>query len=480
MLINYLLKIINSNKKFFIDFLILFVILFKKMQNKYFMKEFISMKKITIRLVLVGLSLCHEAKGIPVIRVSGVLDSKINGDVLASIIGQNKGLPEVLQRSFKKASCLTVRDLAGSLEAQGAPWNTASIYKIKSKCEEGIEKNYFLKEMSSKAQAKEITRLTVGSVQEEFFSTYINKPESNLNFVYPLAFIIFQDKSSTYHYFSLMPKAEGVQLIELIKDFKTNKDQPTQALICNSFYNLGKQMAKFYKKTKQGDKDGEPLKHYSLRHGDLHAGNIFVARGGKVSLIDNETVSDSFVRPTDICKDIAFLFLKSFFVIKWTFSEVLADYPYAEFFEISLPAFIGGYLSQYPRSEAIRQFRVIKNCLRTYSSADDPALGNFYENNKVLGLGLNSIIEPILNRLGKWLEENAFVHNDVDVNDPINGDRMTSLHKAVERERLVMCPLIEKGANINIKDSMGRTPLRLARDLNKEKAASLLLHRGAQ
>ena len=45
-----------------------------------------------------------------------------------------------------------------------------------------------------------------------------------------------------------MPKAEGVQLIELIKNFKTNRDQSTQTSICNSFYNLGKQIAKFYKK----------------------------------------------------------------------------------------------------------------------------------------------------------------------------------------------------------------------------------------
>jgi hypothetical protein len=450
------------------------------MQNKYFMKEFISMKKITILLVLVGLSLCHEAKGIPVIRVFGVLDSKINSHVLANIIGQNKELPKVLQRSFQNASCLTVRDLSESPEVKGAPWNTESIYKIKSKCETGTEKNYFLKEMSSKAQAKEMSRLIAGSVQEEFSSKYINKAELNLNFIYPLAFIIFQDKSSKYHYFSLMPKAEGVQLIELIKDFKTNRNQHTQTSICNSFYNLGKQIAKFYKKTKKQDKPEEPLKHYSLRHGDFHAGNIFVAEGGKVSLIDNETVSDSFVRPTDICKDIAFLFLKSFFVIKWTFGEVLAGYPYTEFFEISLPAYIGGYLSQYPRSEAIRQFRVITNCLRTYRSADNTKLGNLYENNAVLGFSLNSIIEPILVRLSNWLGENPFVHNDVNVNDPIAADGMTSLHKAAQREILVMCPLIEKGSDINIKDSKYRTPLQIAREFDKSKAEALLLDRGAE
>lgn len=334
--------------------------------------------------------------------------------------------------------------------------------------------------MSSKAQAKEISGLTAGSVQEEFSSKYINKTELNLNFVYPLAFIIFQDKSAKYHYFSLMPKAVGLQLIELIKDFKTNRDQPTQTLICNSFYNLGKQIAEFYKKTKKQDKSEEPLKHYSFRHGDFHAGNIFVARGGKVSLIDNETVSESFTGSKDICKDIAFLFLKSFFVIKWTFGEVLAGYPYTEFFEISLPAFIGGYLSQYPRSEARKQFEIIRNCLRTYRSVDDPRLGNFYENTAVLGLGLNRIIEPILDRLSAWLGENPFVHNDVNVNDPITSDGMTSLHKAVERERLVMCPLIEKGSDINIKDSKGRTPLQVAREFNKEKAAALLLHRGAK
>ena len=449
------------------------------MQNKYFMKEFISMKKITIRLVLIGLSLCHEAKGIPVIRVSGVLDPKIDSEVLASIIGQNKELPEVLRRSFQRASCLTVRDLSKSHEAMGAPWNTESIYKIKSRCEEGIEKNYFLKEMSSKAQAKEMSRLTAGSVQEEFSSKYINKDELNLNFVYPLAFIIFQDKFSKYHYFSLMPKAEGVQLIELIKNFKTNRDQSTQTSICNSFYNLGKQIAKFYKKTKKQDKPEESLKHYSLRHGDLHAGNIFVAPGGKVSLIDNETVSDSFTGSKDICKDLAFLFLKSFFVIKWTFGEVLNQYPYVKFFEISLPAFIGGYLSQYPRIEARKQFEIIRNCLKTYKSADDRKLGNFYENSGVLGLGLNTIIEPIFNRLSNWLDENPFVHNDVNVNDPITVDGMTSLHKAAHRERLVMCPLIEKGADLNKKDSKGRTPLQLAREFKKPNAEALLLARGA-
>lgn len=102
------------------------------------------MKKITISLVLFGLILCHEAKGIPVIRVAGTLDSKINSHILANIIGQNKELPEELQRSFQNASCLTVEDLSESPEAKGAPWNTASIYKIKSKCEKGIEKNYFL------------------------------------------------------------------------------------------------------------------------------------------------------------------------------------------------------------------------------------------------------------------------------------------------------------------------------------------------
>ena len=57
---------------------------------------------------------------------------------------------------------------------------------------------------------------------------------------------------------------------------------------------------------------------------------------------------------------------------------------------------------------------------------------------------------------------------------------MTSLHKAAQREILVMCPLIEKGSDINIKDSKYRTPLQIAREFDKSKAEALLLDRGAE
>jgi hypothetical protein len=448
------------------------------------------MKKIIICLLLLGTILGGEAAGggearkevsaIPQIRLKSG-DYTIDGNFFARVIGQNKELPEKLRNRFKDASCLTVRNLAGTLAAKVAPYNTDGIYEIKSTCEKGKEKSYFLKEIKSESQEKEIERLIAGSQSHEFSSTYINKPESKLNFVYPLAFINIKDKSGKEHFLSLMPKAEGTYLVELIKDFKAYKDNPElRDRICSSYYNLGKQMSKFYKKTKQPEKEGEPSKHYSKRHGDLHAGNIFIDKDGYVSLIDNETVVDSFRGDKDICKDIAFLFLKSFFLLKWTLGEVVRGYPYQEFFEISLPAFIGGYLSQYPRREAIKQFEVIGNCLKTYKSDKDPKLGVFYNNSEVLGIALNSYIDPILNRLGNWLRENPFVHNDVSVNDRIDDTGKTSLHKAAERERLVMCPLIQAGADVNTRDSDGNTPLAVAVIHKKEKAAALLRHKGAR
>jgi len=67
----------------------------------------------------------------------------------------------------------------------------------------------------------------------------------------------------------------------------------------------------------------------------------------------------------------------------------------------------------------------------------------------------------------------------VDQKDKLNPS-WNALHICIAADDLTVIPaLIEQGADINLQDSFGRTPLHLAVGLNRPDACSLLLNAGA-
>lgn len=196
-----------------------------------------------------------------------------------------------------------------------------------------------------------------------------------------------------------MPKAPGIPFEKFMKALKvTPNNQALQNRIKQAYRSLGASMARFYKKYKKAN-TGIPGQ--TRLHGDLHQGNIFyVPINKQVVLIDNERLANTLIKGRSVIdKDLAILFIKSLFVVKWTTNgNFLKNFPFTKWFNLILPSFIEGFLSIYPKSMWKDIFKQLRHGISTYEEKkDDP----YYTNKKELGFSVKDVMEPIFKKLEK-------------------------------------------------------------------------------
>ncbi len=408
-------------------------------------------------------------------------DGKLKPDVTKRLLVQAYNEGKLDNRAFSADYCLQVRDM---LANKGGAWNTLQLFMIESQCA-GQRKNeiFFLKEMKTPTGLDgEVYKLVKSTRFPELEPiTYPNIREKYPSLIFPIAYLSYKDQKGKSHELSLMQGAHGKVVSDLIKDFANNPtDGKLIKRISFAYFDIGVAMAHFYKRyAAQQHKAGHLPQ--GIIHGDLHAGNIFYDHDKRqIFIIDNESIARSLDEPKEICKDIAFLLMKSIFVAKWVGwlpnlkGEELNEW-YQEWFGLSVTNFIVGFLSTYPKNEVKGILRGLEHCIKTYATDD---LGTFYTNNTTLGVSPDSYITPILERLNAWFDKGRFIAADVDV-DAEDDDGKTLLFKAASEERLLMWPLVAAGANVNYQDGHINTPMHDAAWYNKPKAIKVLYDAGA-
>lgn len=380
---------------------------------------------------------------------------------------------------FKDPSCtITVKDMVA--EKSEAPWGTLQLFAIQSACggPGGPKANFVLKEMPAnqhpESSGGEVHRLIQGATSKTLGSVIFPHKTKNLpQLVFPIAYLSYESGKKR-HTLSLMATAPGIQLMSMIKSFAKNPNDPDIMRVARAYFETGRQMANFYQAFKSHDAAPGKLPK-GIAHGDLHAGNIFFnPTDSQITLIDDERVANSLDNPTSCCEDIAFLLIKSLFVMKWTVKSV-QNFPYKEWLELTIPSFIGGFLSAYPKAEVKNMYDALEQCLTTYK---DPKTDQvWYTDKKNLGFALKDILDPIFKRLDEWTNK-PFIASNIDVNARDEGGK-TMLFDAVLRERLVMLPLIDAGADVNARDKHGNTPLHDAAYFGKPNAIRILAAAGA-
>ena len=372
---------------------------------------------------------------------------------------------------FKDASKIKVKRLESA--EKSAPWGALQILKIDTP-----KQNYILKEMKKKAgdkYFKEIDQLAMASKSGALKDyTYPSKNKKYPQFVFPVGYLMYEDKDGKEHALSIMPIAPGNSFVNLIKDLKTdpNNDKVAQRL-AQAYFDLGRAMAKFYRKF-MADKQ---LYGKTLTHGDLHIGNLFYDyKNREIAVIDNESISERLNKSKDPVEDLAVLLMKSLFVLQWTEYDFFNGWHVEKLYRTYLPSFISGFLSSYNQKDRKEIFEKVVYALIDYK---DPLTGNNWYTDKTIikHFSHKDMMEPIFNELRK---SDIFFRIDPKSVKEKNDDGKTLLHEAaINDDSLSIWPILAAGADVNAHDPHQNTPLHDAAYFNHPKIIRKLIVAGA-
>jgi hypothetical protein len=255
-------------------------------------------------------------------------------------------LPEQF-RSVSKVKSMTK-------EAKIARFATVQLFSVT--LQDGS--SFILKEIGKDAAA-EVERLE----QARVVPCIAHSPSNKFHILFPAYYLSYKSGDKN-HILALMEKAPGISLQALMEKFKTQDiDEATLALTTKAFYDLGTELALFYKQCGGLDR--------AITHNDLHAGNIFYFNDGKTRLstiIDNERFANSIGNPNDISIDLGFLFVTSPFVLSWTDRDFFKSFNAKRWYSLIVPAFILGFLDTYPKNERITVFQRLSNFIKRFNS----------------------------------------------------------------------------------------------------------------
>ncbi|MGC2310393.1 MAG: hypothetical protein WA432_02095 [Candidatus Babeliaceae bacterium] len=257
---------------------------------------------------------------------------------------------------FKSARCLKVKNFS---EEKGV--QTAQLFTIESTCKN--KKNpefYILKEMSKKYDETASLAALYG-IHELDTLIWPHKPPSGYPvIVIPEAFIQYGD-----HYLSLMPRASGVSLESVMKNYINQQTEDNEKLVKQSYSDVGRALGKFHKKFMKKIEG----KNLTSIHGDFHHKNIFYdPKTRQVSFIDNEYIAASFKKPKPITQDTDIILrsgLKLEIALKLNWPSGMKN-PLSsdKWLSITVPSFFIAYINEYPKNEHKAILEEIKKGLK--------------------------------------------------------------------------------------------------------------------
>jgi Ankyrin repeats (3 copies) len=386
----------------------------------------------------------------------GCMTSDFLSTLLSKIYKENKLLKALFTNGKTEIKKL-------SEELAGAPWGTTQLFLVKCPEISFIVKGMkdWKKEVSDLVQATTIPRL------DHYF--YPNKNNKYPQFLFPIAYVSYDDQKQNKHYVSVMPKAPGFSLANLIKIFaKQPGDRKTIQQTAQAYFDTGAAMSRFYL-----DIQGK------ITHGDLHHGNIFYKpETHQVTLIDNERIASSS-KHANVYEDIAFLLMKSLFVVQWTTPDVIkklrVNERLNEWYALYVPSFIAGYLSVLPQQDRNKAYKWLVDHITHYISGETGKV--WYTDESVLEFNHKKYMEPIFNELCR--SEILFHIDKQTVNAKDSNQKTLLHHAALNGEWLTIWPLISAGAQVNVRDNEQNTPLHEASYNNHRETIKALVRAGA-
>ncbi len=242
-----------------------------------------------------------------------------------------------------------------SRELQIAQFGTAQLYEVTG--EDG--KQYILKEIKGTTRAKkEIKRLERVQKSKRLAPYRDPKVKNNLQIIVPLAYVSYTHKGKK-HIFTIMRKARGILLQQLMEKFRSNPhDKTIQRTHVQAYSTLGGVLADFYRT--------HGSLHKTIAHQDPHSGNIFYFDDGVsrvITLIDNEHMACSLDELRSISIDLGHLFTTSPFVVQWAQSDFLEKFDAKKWYSIVVPNFILGFMQRYPENERVALFKELKELM---------------------------------------------------------------------------------------------------------------------
>lgn len=370
-------------------------------------------------------------------------------------------------------------------------YNTGQLFAITSDRME-MRDSFILKELTKPEE--EMERLTALANSPELSPLiYPAQIEGYPQFVLPVQYLAYKDSKGRLHQFSLMDKAPGKSLLELIGDFAQNPGSlEVQKNLIRAYSNLGIAMANFYQRFESHQSDPRELP-ISILHGDLHTGNVLYD-DNRIYLVDNVRIAKYVHKKKTVGKDFAFLLEKSIFLARWKVKPILSHASVQQLCNLTIPSYIAGFLSRYPQELQYHIFGAIKKCLKEYVDPKDAkTLGVFYTHTGTLGFPLSECIDPILKELtaflkaGRTLNTNAALKGQMPINllaipaapETSIPDKSPLFIAAIQGNIKELDKFLKMGANPNERDQDRNTPLHDAAWYNKPEAIKTLLHYGA-
>lgn len=361
--------------------------------------------------------------------------------------------------AFKDKTCLKIKEL--SEEKKQAKWATNQLFLISSKCPGSTESNFILKGIVGDP-IDEIYRLTVAAKAKALAPlVYPSKSKEYPQFIFPLAYLSYDYKNENRS-LALLPVAPGIQLSSFLQEFKKNPtDRSLIKNITQAYFDLGASLAHFYNAFKN-----EGL---VLVHRDLHGGNIFWdPTDHRITLIDNERLSNATNAFEDICTEVSYVLMRTLFLMHDADPQFLTGFKTKEWYELHVPNFIAGFVSAYPKDKRATVYDSLVSCLKNFNAKESE-----YTNKGVLnGNSHQDFMEPIFNKLSTSKIIFEIDPKTINAKDK-NGQ--TLMHQAVTAgDKLLLHPILAAGAQHDITDKSGNTPLTIAQQKQDLDIANIL------
>ena len=179
-----------------------------------------------------------------------------------------------------------------------------------------------------------------------------------------------------------------------------------------------------------------------------------------------------------VAEDIAFLLMKSLFVVQWTDPQLLKKLRDSgrahEWYSLYLPSFMAGYLSIFPREKREHLFEWLTECISAYKNDNKV----WYTDTSITGLSHKEYMEPLFSSLRR---SRMFFNIDGESVHKRDKNQKTALHQAaLEGEWLSLWPLICAGAEVDARDNKQNTPLHEASYTGEKEAVKTLIRAGAK